>query len=53
MKKINFDKLWKDFDKWYDDHVWGISWGYQKMKIQSLVEAQLKPKKPSWAKEKK
>jgi hypothetical protein len=43
--KIDWDKVWKEFDTWYGNHVLGIAWGYQKGKIQSLVEAQLRVKR--------
>lgn len=51
MKKIDWDKVWTHFNKWADKKLGFIEypdnedWVKQKKKIQSLVEAQLKPKK--------
>ena len=46
MKKINWPMVWKKMDVWFDDPKNEV-WAQTQIKIQSLVESELrrKPKK--------
>lgn len=43
-KKINWKKLWEDFDKWWEEHQWkgNSNWYSQQKEIEKLLNKQLK-----------
>lgn len=42
--EINWDKVWKSFNRWFDYTAKDYTWETQVKKIQQLVEKQLKNK---------
>lgn len=50
MNKINWAEVWRKHDEWWDEEArkprrWELSWQRQKLKIEELVEGQLKTEK--------
>ena len=48
IESIDWDKVWKEFDKWYNNerlHQDGDEWELQKAKIEQLVVEQLEKEK--------
>lgn len=43
-KKINWDKVWKSFNHWFDWHAKETTWRTQAKKVEEIVERQLTPK---------
>lgn len=39
--KINWDKAWKSFNRWFDNYAKDFLWETQRDKIEQIIEKQL------------